>query len=353
MRTLHRRVLGALPVLLAGLALLGSGHGPAAAQPPSWQPRGAYAGLQFTSLVSPAGYPCIVAFTALQNGGLRVSTDCGVQYATLLLTNAYEVTARDELTGWVAAGSQGIVKTKDQGGSWFSVNQGLPGTLDARSILIHPATLDTVYCGFYGQGVYVGAPDGDSLHAWTSLNAGLGDLQVRHLARTRAGSYFLAGCQGGIWRYAGGSWQAVAPGVVANRIVIDSADSMRVYVAAEDGVHKSVDGGQSFSPSSTGLPAAVPVNDVARLTTLPNVLYAGLRGSGVYESRDYGATWNAFGLALPGENDARAVLATVETGDNLVHVFAGTRVDGLYEAQFDYTTQVQNMTWGRLKHTYR
>ena len=192
-----------------------------------------------------------------------------------------------------------------------------------------------------------------TLHAWSSLNAGLCDMQVRTLARTRGGSYFLAGCQGGIWRYAGGSWQAVAPGVVANRITIDAADSMRVYVAAEDGVHRSLDGGQSFAPSSTGLPASVAVNDVARLPTLPHVLYAGLRGAGVYESRDFGTSWAPFGAALPGENDARAVLATVETGDNLVHVFAGTRVDGLFESQFDYSTQVEATTWGRIKSVYR
>jgi len=318
----------------------------------TWVPRGAYAGMQFTTLVSPAGYPCVVAFTALQNGGLRVSTDCGLQYAPLLLASSYEVTAKNELTGWVAGGTLGVLKTLDQGGIWFPVNDGLPPSPDVRSILVNVATLDTVYAGLYGGGVYVGAPAGDTLHNWTPLNAGLGDLSVRTLTRTRGGSFLLAGCESGVWRYAEGAWSPVAPGVTASRILIDAADSSRVHVAAEDGFYTSVNGGQSFTASNNGLPD-VPVNDVARLTTLPNILYVGLRGAGVYESRDYGATWQVFGPALPGENDARAVLATVETGKNLVHVFAGTRTDGLFEGQFDYSTQAEATTWGRLKGRYR
>lgn len=339
--------------LIVALGLVICTPRPTAADPAvTWVPRGAYSGIQFTTLVSPAGYPCIVGFTALQNGGLRVSTDCGVQYAPLLLTNAHEVTARDENTGWVAVGDVGVYKTKDGGGDWFLVNAGLPPSPDVRSIVINVATLDTVYAGLHGGGVYVGAPAGDSLHNWTPLNDGLGDLSVRTLTRTRGGSYFLAGCGSGVWRYADGSWSPVAPGVTANRIVIDAADSSRVHIAAEDGFYTSINGGQSFTASNTGLPA-VPVNDVARLTTLPNILYVGLRGGGVYESRDFGATWQPFGPALPGENDARAVLATVEVGKNLVHVFVGTRTDGLYEGQFDYSTQAEATTWGRLKGLYR
>ena len=133
--------------------------------------------------------------------------------------------------------------------------------------------------------------------------------------------------------------------------LIDAADSSRVYAATETGVYKSVNAGLTFSPSSMGLPSGVPVNDIARMTDVPSYLYVGLRGQGVYESDDFAATWHAFGPALPGDNDVRAILATFEP--DTAHVFVGTRADGLFEAQIDATTQNRPTTWGRLKDRFR
>jgi photosystem II stability/assembly factor-like uncharacterized protein len=334
-----------------GLSLAGAGSSPRPTSQISWIPRGAYSGIEFTSIVSPAGFPCVIAFTALQNGGLRVSTDCAVAFADLLFANAHAVTAETENIGYVAAGSAGMIKTVDQGISWFPINDGLPMGADARDVAIHFASPETVYCGLQNGGVYRGEPRPDSLIHWVPMNDGLGDLAVRTLVRVRGGTFFLAGTDGGIWRYESGSWSPVAPGVVANRLVIDAADSSRVYAATETGVYKSRNAGLSFAPSSTGLPPGVAVNDIARMTDVPRYLYVGLRGQGVYESDDFGESWHAFGPALPGENDVRAILATFEP--DTAHVFAGTRVDGLFEAQIDATTQTEATTWGRLKNRYR
>jgi hypothetical protein len=333
------------------LASLGAGSAPHPTSQITWIPRGAYSGIEFTSIVSPAGFPCVIAFTALQNGGLRVSTDCGVGFADLLFANAHAVTAENENIGYVPVGNVGMIKTVDQGISWFPINEGLPMGADARDVAIHFAKPETVYCGLYNGGVYKGEPQPDSLIQWSAMNNGLGDLTVRTLVRVRGGTFFLAGTDGGIWRYEGNSWSSVAPGVVANRLVIDAADSSRVYAATETGVYKSVNAGLSFAPSSSGLPNGVAANDIARMTDVPRYLYVGLRGEGVYESDDFGAAWHQFGSALPGENDVRAILATFEP--DTVHVFAGTRVDGLFEAQFDATTQAHPTTWGRLKDQYR
>jgi photosystem II stability/assembly factor-like uncharacterized protein len=139
-------------------------------------------------------------------------------------------------------------------------------------------------------------------------------------------------------------------GVVANTLLIDAADSSRCYAAGPAGVFRSNDAGQSFVPSSTGLPA-VAVNDIARRTDDPAVLYVGTAGSGVYESIDYGDSWHPFGPAVPGDNDVRAVMCVVQTSANQASVFAGTLKDGLFEAQ--YSTPVEATTWGRLKANYR
>ena len=55
------------------VAVVGAGSASRPTSQVSWIPRGAYSGIEFTSIVSPAGFPCVIAFTALQNGGLRVS----------------------------------------------------------------------------------------------------------------------------------------------------------------------------------------------------------------------------------------------------------------------------------------
>jgi photosystem II stability/assembly factor-like uncharacterized protein len=338
-----------LKALVSSLVLCGA---PAAHAAITWVPRGAFADRQFTSLVSPPNYPCDIAFTALGNGGLGVSTDCGVSYATLITTNAYAVTAKSTDVGWVAAGMSGVVKSVNGGASWFQVNAGLPAFADARAIDIHLAGPDTIYAGFHGNGVYVGRPAADSTQVWTAMNNGLGDLNVLDLVRVRGGTYFLAAADGGIWRWSNGSWSPSTLGIAANHLVIDSADSSRCYAACGmDGVYRSMDAGQSFQPSSNGLPAGVAVNDIVRRTDNAAVLYVGTAGSGVYESIDYGDTWHPFGPAVPGDNNVTAVLCVVQTSQNQANVFAGTMKDGLFEAQ--YSTPVEVTTWGRLKAQYR
>jgi hypothetical protein len=338
------------PSGLLFLSLVLSGATPAGAVV-SWVPRGAYADREFTSIVSPPNYPCVVAFTALGNGGLGVSTDCGVSFASLITANAYAVTAKSTDVGWVAAGPSGVVKSVNGGASWFAVNAGLPAFRDARAIDVHLAGPDTIYAGFHGDGVYVGRPASDSLQTWSPMNNGLGDLNVRDLVRVRGGTYFLAATDGGIWRWTNGTWSLAAGGVIANTLIIDSADSSRCYAAGPGGVFRSIDAGQSFQPSSNGLPGGVTVNDIARRTDNPAVLYVGTQGSGVYESVDYGANWHPFGPPVPGDNDVRAVLCVVETSQNQASVFAGTLKDGLFEAQ--YSTPTQPTTWGKLKARYR
>ncbi len=337
---------------VAALVLFSLGGSPAGAAI-DWVPRGTYADREFTSLVSPPDHPCVVAFTALGNGGLAVSTDCGVQYANMLSTNVFAVTAKNENVGWVAAGSSGVLKTVDGGGSWFPVNGGLPGFRDARAIVVHLSSPDSIYVGFYGDGVYAGGPGADSLVVWHSMNLGLSNLFIHDLVRVRGGSYFLAATNVGIFRWSGGVWSLAVGGVVADAMVIDASDSSRVYAAGPTGVYRSFDAGQTFNFSSSGLPPGIAINDIVRRTDKPDVLYVGTAGFGVYESLDFGATWHPFGPALPGENDVRAVLCVVELSqpDKPASVFAGTRRDGLFEA--DYSTPAEQVTWGRLKAGYR
>ncbi len=318
----------------------------------SWEPLG-FSGYEFTTLVTVPGNACVVAWTALGNGGIGASTDCGNQYARLFLLSAHDVTAQNESIGYVAAGPIGMAKTLDTGSTWYEINDGLPAQHDARAVILHVARPESVFCALYNGGVFLGGPKapGNDTIRWAPMNAGLTDLRVRALARVRGGSFLVAATDGGIFRYANGAWSAVAPGVVANALVIDSGDSSRVFAATETGVHRSTNFGQSWFASSTNLPA-VPINDIARRTDNGQVLYAGTRGAGVWESVDGGASWRKFGPDLPGDNDARAVLCTVgaQTPDD-ADVYAGTRAHGLFRA--GYSTPATPVSWGRLKDAYR
>jgi len=292
--TKHTLRLFTLACTLSTLALLtlpGRAESPCAGSF-CWVQRG-FAGQEFTALVSPPGNPCVVAWTSLNNGGLGVSTDCGELFASLYIGNAYDITARDTNVGYIAGGTTGVAKTKDTGSVWFAVNDGLPPSHDARAVILHIAHPESLFTALHGGGVYYAGPKAgggtDSLLQWTAMNEGLTDLGIRCLARVRGGSFFLAGADGGIWRRAGGQWSIVAPGVVANAIVIDPADSSRVWAATETGMYRSLNYGASWAPSSTGIPGGTPVNDVARRTDGGPVVYAGTRGQGVYWCTDYGS----------------------------------------------------------------
>ena len=354
----RRRLLRALAL---GMALLLAASAPARilADPAplegaaiAWEPLG-FAGYEFTELYTVPGNACIVAWTALGNGGIGVSTDCGNQYARLFLLSAHDVTAKNENIGYVAAGTIGMAKTLDTGSNWYDINDGLPAQHDARAVLLHVGFPDSVFCALYNGGVFRGGPKaaGNDTIRWAAMNNGLLDLRVRALARVRGGTYMLAATDGGIFRWAGGLWTLVAPGVVANALVIDASDSSRVLAATELGVQRSTNYGLSWLPSSTNLPL-VAVNDVARRTDNPLVWYVGTRGQGVWESVDGGSSWRKFGPNLTGDNDVRAVLCTV--GANSVDdadVYAGTRADGLFRA--GYSTPVPPTSWGRVKDLYR
>jgi photosystem II stability/assembly factor-like uncharacterized protein len=347
--------------LVLGMALLAAALAPARpladpARPAevaiAWEPLG-FAGYEFTSLYTVPGNACVVAWTALGNGGIGVSTDCGDQYARLFLLSAHDVTAQNENVGYVAAGTIGMAKTLDTGSNWYDINDGLPPSHDARAVLLHVAHPESVFCALYNGGVFRGGPKavGNDTIRWAAMNDGLLDLRVRALARVRGGTFMLAATDGGIFRWAGGLWTPVAPGVVANALVIDAADSSRVLAATEQGVLRSTNFGLTWLPSSTNLPL-VPLNDIARRTDGPQVWYVGTRGQGLWESVDGGSSWRKFGPDLPGDNDVRAVLCTVgaPTAD-AADVYAGTRADGLFRA--GYSTPVPPTSWGRVKDLYR
>ena len=124
------------------------------------------------------------------------------------------------------------------------------------------------------------------------------------------------GATTGIWRSqdSGVSWTQVDPTPVFS-VTVDPGDSRIVYAGAADaGVLKSVDGGDSFAVKSVGLPEVVTTSRTGNVQVDPRIsttLYVGTEGTGVYKSLDGGENWFALNLGLEDENVFGLVLDPV------------------------------------------
>jgi uncharacterized repeat protein (TIGR01451 family) len=94
----------------------------------------------------------------------------------------------------------------------------------------------------------------------------------------------------------GGSWSPSSTGLntsTVNAFAVDPVTATTVYAATSTGVYKSTDSGNNWSAANQGLPG-VPVRDIVIDRTSPLILYAAT-DSGPYKTTDGGATWNLLG----------------------------------------------------------
>ena len=105
----------------------------------------------------------------------------------------------------------------------------------------------------------------------------------------------------------GQSWTDLSAGLPifssVNGIAIDPSQPQTIFVGlgflSRNPVYRSDDGGASWSSVSNGLPFNVGVRSLVMDPQDPHTLYAGT-GSGVYRTRDSGASWFPFGQQLGG-----------------------------------------------------
>jgi photosystem II stability/assembly factor-like uncharacterized protein len=134
---------------------------------------------------------------------------------------------------------------------------------------------------------------------------------------------------GGLYRTddEGGTWDVVSDdeGLRGRQLLIDPTDSARMFMANDEAVLRSIDGGQTWSelPVVQGS-TDVAITDLAIDRATPSRLYAGVRHetsdsvAGVYASRDGGDTWNRLmGCSsgrLPNETANRNIRLAVSRG---------------------------------------
>ncbi|MEN1728650.1 MAG: glycosyl hydrolase, partial [Pseudomonadota bacterium] len=241
----------------------------------------------------------------------------------------------DESTWYVAVGSGGVWKTTNNGTSWASLFDGQP-SYSIGSVVIDQANPDTIWVGTgenvggrhvgYGDGIYVSHDGGAS---WAQK--GLEDSEristiVIHPEDSNTlwvavqGPLWTSGGQRGLYMTTDGgeTWERTLVGDEGDDIwtgvtdvVIDPRDPNVLYAATwqrhrtvaayvgggpNSGVHRSTDGGRTWTKLGGGLPGGnVGKIGLAVSPQDPDVVYAAIetnrRQGGIWRSTNRGASW--------------------------------------------------------------
>ncbi len=156
----------------------------------------------------------------------------------------------------------GIFKSINGGETWVEANFGMasfkiddPSRQGYYAFEIAPANPDIIYLGLYGVGIYKST---DGAGTWRPMNG---------VAQTMRGQNISA-------------------------LFVDPSDEDKVYVATEEGVYRSLDGGQNWSSYSNELFN----NDIRTLAgRADGVLLAGSRGNGIYWIDETELAWQQMG----------------------------------------------------------
>lgn len=213
---------------------------------------------------------------------------------TGLTSGGYQwVTALAVTKGYVFVGGNSVFRIPTTGSSWTSTGSAFASPVavfsDPSPTGVAPLRL---YAGTTGGKVYTtsdalpGGPD------WTDVSAGLNGARITDIATPHDNAsivYVTVSTFTGTKLFksttAGASWSAAGaglPGVTANTVMVDTADTQRVFVGTDIGVYESSDGGASFTPMTLGMPRASVVVDL-EIAASPHVLVAGLYGGGAWK----------------------------------------------------------------------
>ena len=96
-----------------------------------------------------------------------------------------------------------------------------------------------------------------------------------------------------LFRSAAKSWVRIAQSLQDQMVfsmVLDRTRKGVIYLGGREGIHRSEDGGNTWTTLSKGL-ATLNVRALAQSATDPKLFYLGTNGSGLYRSKDAGETW--------------------------------------------------------------
>lgn len=209
----------------------------------------------------------------------------------------------DVNTIYVGAPAGGVWKSTDAGSTWVEYSAGLT-RLGVSSIVIHPTTPNTMYIAtgdrdggdVPGYGVWRSLDGGLS---WASHNTGMGNRTINELLMDPANpnNMVAASSNGRIYKTTdgGSNWSASSSlGINPKDIAYHPTNSSIVYASGTE-VHRSTDGGTSFTQITSGVPGGVQRIALAVSPNQPNWVYILAGGGsgliGIYRSTDSGLNY--------------------------------------------------------------
>jgi photosystem II stability/assembly factor-like uncharacterized protein len=245
--------------------------------------------------------------------------------------NGFAVDPNDRARYFVAVASGGVWKTVNGGTTWTPVFDNY-GSYSIGAIALDPKDTSVVWVGTgeynsqrsvgYGDGLYKSEDGGRSFRkVGLEKSEHIGrividprDSKVVYVAAQ--GPLWSAGGDRGLYKTADGgkTWKAVltiSENTGVTDVVLDPSNPDIVYAASwqrrrhfftlinggpESAIHKSTDGGATWTRVRGGLPAGeLGRIGLAVSPVEPNVVYATVeaaaQGSGIFRSNDRGATW--------------------------------------------------------------
>ncbi len=222
--------------------------------------------------------------------------------------SAIVVDPRDPAAVYVAAAQGGVWKSTDSGASWTPLTDAL-SSLASGALALDPSNPDVVYYGtgeqhysgdsFYGDGLYR-STDGGATWVKIASAASVGSYIARVSVNAADPNVLMVASNRGLVRStdAGATWSVRLFGGWANDLVQDPANPGVAYTSLDGvGVHKTTDGGATWSRLGGGLPGSGYRRiNLALAPSDPLVLYASFvapNGAlfGMYRTTDGGATW--------------------------------------------------------------
>ncbi len=191
-----------------------------------------------------------------------------------------------------------FLRSNDGGQGWTPAAQGMPA-VQITAAALDPDDPDVIFLASWEH--FFRSTDGGV--SWQVSRLDFGGHSALAIAPSEPSTIYLAGRPALRSTDRGATWQAI-PVVVAGEgqqiqeavgAVVDPADATHVWIARQDGVFESRNGGGSWA--AVGL-AGRDVRWLAAAMTPALTLYAGITDDGVYRWRG-GTEWTAANAGLP------------------------------------------------------
>ncbi|HTQ27809.1 MAG TPA: YCF48-related protein, partial [Puia sp.] len=243
--------------------------------------------VQFVNVVSRDSF-----FLSTAAGTIYATGDRGSTWSTRNShTNISCITFLNSMTGFIGSNTSAILRTKDGGVSWHTVDS--VNYFPANILSIQFLNVDTGYA-FREYDSLLWTYDGGNTWSGANVNAYQSMYAVNFVNRSLG---FLAGEDGALYRSAdgGATWSPVMPansflyGYDLSSIAFTSPDTGFV-VGALGRILRTTDSGQTWNSYS---PAYSPI--YSAVFGSPSTGYAA-NGSYILKTTDSGQTWNRLGL---------------------------------------------------------